>query len=130
MGTLGLTPRQHELLTYLASQRVCPTMPQMADAIRSSKGGVHGMLTRLERSGYIRRLPRRVRAIEVIRQPLASRPKTLEERLAAARAWHISMKPYFDDLYGPPIRAAVDSYPFRSHRTCAEWIEPEMADAA
>lgn len=125
MGTLGITPRQHELLTYIVGQRVCPTYPQMADAIRSSKGGVHGMLTRLELAGYVRRIPSRVRAIEVIRQPGASRPTTAADRLAAARAWRIRMKPYFDDLYGPSIRAAADSYPFANHRTCAEWTEPE-----
>lgn len=129
MATLGITPRQHALLSYIAAQPVCPTYPQMAKAIGSSKGGVHGMMMRLELAGYVRRLPNRVRAIEVIRQPAPGQPMSLSERRVAARAWRVAMKPYFDELYGVPT-AATDPHPFRSHRTCADWIEPELAHAA
>ena len=31
----------------------------------------------------------------------AIRPNNREDRLAAARAWHLAMKPYFDAIYGP-----------------------------
>lgn len=115
----AITPRQHELLTYIIGQPVCPSFPQMARAIQSSRGGVHSMLGRLERAGFIRRLPRRHRAIEAIRQPKGA-PRSIEERLTAARARRVAMKPFFDGLYGAAPTATREPYPFRGHRTLAE----------
>ena len=67
-----ITPRQHQLLVYIDKHSredgYCPSMREMAAAIGlKSVGAVHDMLARLERRGFIRRLPRCSRSIEVIR---------------------------------------------------------------
>ena len=69
-----LTSKQHELLTYI-SQRlkesgVSPSFDEMKDALNlRSKSGIHRLITALEERGFIRRLPHRARALEVLRLP-------------------------------------------------------------
>ncbi len=55
-----MTPRQHELLTFIRSQieetGVCPSFQEMADAIgNASKHGVHRMVECLVADGYLLR---------------------------------------------------------------------------
>ncbi|SMF69917.1 repressor LexA [Tistlia consotensis] len=69
-----LTRKQHELLTYLqkylADHGVSPSFDEMRDALGlKSKSGIHRLITGLEERGFIRRLPHRARAIEVLRLP-------------------------------------------------------------
>ncbi len=69
-----MTHRQHELLSYianrLASTGVAPSYDEMKDAIGlKSKSGIHRLVTALEERGFIRRLPHRARALEVVRIP-------------------------------------------------------------
>lgn len=69
-----LTPKQHELLNFIrrsmAGTGVAPSYEEMAAAINVvSKSGVHRLIVQLEKRGFIRRLPHRARAIEVIRIP-------------------------------------------------------------
>ena len=69
-----LTRKQSELLTYI-SQRlgesgVSPSFEEMKDALElKSKSGVHRLISALEERGFIRRLPNRARALEVLRVP-------------------------------------------------------------
>lgn len=69
-----LTRKQHELLCYindrLAETGVSPSFEEMKEALDlKSKSGVHRLISALEERGFIRRLPNRARALEVLRMP-------------------------------------------------------------
>ncbi|HEU4651614.1 MAG TPA: transcriptional repressor LexA [Croceibacterium sp.] len=69
-----LTAKQHELLLYiqrkLEETGISPSFEEMKDALDlKSKSGVHRLISALEERGFIRRLPNRARALEVLRQP-------------------------------------------------------------
>ena len=69
-----LTRKQLALLQYIdrfiASSDVSPTYDEMKDALGlKSKSGIHRLITNLEERGYLRRLPYRARALEIIKHP-------------------------------------------------------------
>src|SRR6201990_92932 len=69
-----LTRKQFELLKFiherLKESGVPPSFDEMKDALDlRSKSGIHRLITALEERGFIRRLPNRARAIEVIKLP-------------------------------------------------------------
>ena len=69
-----LTKKQFELLRFiherLKESGVPPSFDEMKDALDlRSKSGIHRLITALEERGFIRRLPNRARAIEVIKLP-------------------------------------------------------------
>jgi repressor LexA len=69
-----LTRKQHELLVYindyLAKSGISPSFDEMKDALDlKSKSGIHRLITGLEERGFLRRLPHRARALEVLRMP-------------------------------------------------------------
>jgi repressor LexA len=108
-----LTRKQLELLRFiherLTESGVPPSFDEMKDALDlRSKSGIHRLITALEERGFIRRLPNRARAIEVIKQPDsygASRargftPSVIEGNLGRVRA------PSEDDS-GRPVAVPV-----------------------
>ena len=69
-----LTRKQHELLLFiqdrLAKSGVSPSFEEMKEALDlKSKSGVHRLIGALEERQFIRRLPNRARALEVLRLP-------------------------------------------------------------
>jgi repressor LexA len=69
-----LTRKQHELLRFIHERvretGVPPSFDEMKDALDlKSKSGIHRLITALEERGFIRRLPNRARALEVLRLP-------------------------------------------------------------
>ena len=67
-----LTRKQSELLlyinSYLANEGLSPSFDEMKDALGlKSKSGIHRLISGLEERGFIRRLPHRARALEVLR---------------------------------------------------------------
>ncbi len=69
-----LTRKQHDLLTFidqrLAKDGVSPSFEEMKDALAlKSKSGVHRLINALEERAFIRRLPNRARALEVLKMP-------------------------------------------------------------
>ncbi len=69
-----LTRKQHELLMFIQERLkeagVPPSFDEMKDALDlKSKSGIHRLITALEERGFIRRLPNRARALEVIKMP-------------------------------------------------------------
>ncbi|WAC26174.1 transcriptional repressor LexA [Ancylobacter sp. SL191] len=69
-----LTRKQHELLLFiderLKRDGVPPSFEEMKEALDlRSKSGIHRLITALEERGFIRRLPNRARALEVLRLP-------------------------------------------------------------
>jgi repressor LexA len=69
-----LTRKQQELLLFvhrrLEADGVSPSFDEMKDALNlKSKSGIHRLITGLEERGFIRRLPHRARALEVLKLP-------------------------------------------------------------
>ena len=69
-----LTKKQHQLLIFinqrLAATGVAPSFDEMKDALNlRSKSGIHRLISGLEERGFIRRLPHRARALEVVKLP-------------------------------------------------------------
>lgn len=69
-----LTAKQHELLLFihrrLEDSGISPSFEEMKDALDlKSKSGVHRLISALEERGFIRRLPNRARALEVVKMP-------------------------------------------------------------
>jgi repressor LexA len=75
-----LTRKQYELLVYverrLNETGVSPSFEEMKDALGlRSKSGIHRLITGLEERGFIKRLPHRARALEIIRLPENMEPR-------------------------------------------------------
>jgi len=93
-----LTVKQHELLLFihgrLAETGVSPSFEEMKDALDlKSKSGVHRLVGALEERQFLRRLPNRARALEVMRMPEDASPvgrsasaRASVSQIAAARA--------------------------------------------
>jgi repressor LexA len=69
-----LTAKQHELIRFIQQRLeetgISPSFEEMKEALDlKSKSGVHRLISALEERGFLRRLPNRARALEVIRQP-------------------------------------------------------------
>lgn len=86
-----LTRKQHELLSFiqvrLEESGISPSFEEMKEALDlKSKSGVHRLISALEERGFIRRLPNRARALEVLRQPdsAVSKPALAREPVAAS----------------------------------------------
>lgn len=84
-----LTRKQHELICFindrLDDSGVSPSFEEMKDALAlKSKSGVHRLISALEERGFLRRLPNRARALEVLKMP---------ERAEAKRAGTAAPKP-------------------------------------
>lgn len=80
-----LTRKQFELLRFinerLKEAGVPPSFDEMKDALDlRSKSGIHRLITALEERGFIRRLPNRARAIEVIKLPESATPTASARR--------------------------------------------------
>lgn len=89
-----LTRKQQELLLFihhrLGRGGVSPSFDEMKEALHlRSKSGIHRLITGLEERGFIRRLPHRARALEVVRLPeglVAAAPPEAVAGLMAPRA--------------------------------------------
>jgi repressor LexA len=73
-----LTRKQHELLCFihdrLAATGVSPSFEEMKEALDlRSKSGVHRLISALEERSFIRRLPNRARALEILKMPERAR---------------------------------------------------------
>ncbi len=69
-----LTRKQHELICFISDRLnetgVSPSFEEMKEALDlKSKSGVHRLISALEERQFIRRLPNRARALEVLRMP-------------------------------------------------------------
>lgn len=88
-----LTRKQHELLLFinerLGETGVSPSFEEMKEALDlKSKSGVHRLIGALEERQFLRRLPNRARALEVVRLPEDAAPLRSASitDIAAARA--------------------------------------------
>lgn len=74
-----LTRKQHELICFINDRLhdtgVSPSFEEMKEALDlKSKSGVHRLISALEERQFIRRLPNRARALEVLRMPERAEP--------------------------------------------------------
>jgi repressor LexA len=74
-----LTRKQHELLLFiherLKESGIPPSFDEMKEALDlASKSGIHRLITALEERGFIRRLPNRARALEIVKLPDSMAP--------------------------------------------------------
>ena len=69
-----LTKKQHDLLIFIDSrlkkEGVCPSYEEMCSFLGlHSKSGIHRLITSLEQRGFIKRLPNKARALEILTLP-------------------------------------------------------------
>lgn len=86
-----LTRKQHDLIRFiqerLEENGISPSFEEMKEALDlKSKSGVHRLVSALEERGFIRRLPNRARALEILKLPEASVKPRASELVAAAAA--------------------------------------------
>jgi len=107
-----LTSKQHELLNFihdrLSKTGVSPSFDEMREALDlKSKSGVHRLISALEERQFIRRLPNRARALEVVRMPevAAAAPVAARPVLPAAANDTIEIPLHGRIAAGTPIEA-------------------------
>ena len=84
-----LTAKQRELLIFikqrLGETGISPSFDEMREALElKSKSGVHRLISALEERGFIRRLPNRARALEVLKMPEVNAPRPASRQLQPA----------------------------------------------
>ncbi|MCK8778673.1 transcriptional repressor LexA [Rhizobium sp. NTR19] len=110
-----LTRKQQELLLFIHERMkesgVPPSFDEMKDALDlASKSGIHRLITALEERGFIRRLPNRARALEVIKLPEAYSPSMQPRRGFSPSVIEGSLgKPSASTASAKPAPAAADN---------------------
>ena len=85
-----LTAKQHELLHFiqqrLDASGISPSFEEMKEALGlKSKSGIHRLISALEERGFLRRLPNRARALEVLKLPEAAKAATRGDNVLPLR---------------------------------------------
>jgi repressor LexA len=106
-----LTRKQHELLMFIHERvresGIPPSFDEMKDALDlKSKSGIHRLITALEERGFLKRMEKRARALEIIRLPenIADTQRPATSRSQAMRANHAARHGR-----GGETRAPIDS---------------------
>jgi repressor LexA len=103
-----LTQKQKDLLLFIHDRMqqsgVPPSFDEMKDALDlKSKSGIHRLIMALVERGFIRRLPNRARAIEVIKLPENSQPAPgAPKRMGFQPSVIEGSKPRQPELHAPP----------------------------
>ena len=107
-----LTAKQHKLLNFihdrLSATGVSPSFDEMREALDlKSKSGVHRLISALEERQFIRRLPNRARALEVVRMPeiAAAAPAAMKPVVPTAANDTIEIPLHGRIAAGTPIEA-------------------------
>jgi repressor LexA len=93
-----LTRKQHELICFihdrLEETGVSPSFEEMKEALDlKSKSGVHRLISALEERGFIRRLPNRARALEILKMPERGEVVKLAKKAPPVEAPQPSQQP-------------------------------------
>lgn len=113
-----LTRKQHELLMFIHERMkesgIPPSFDEMKDALDlASKSGIHRLITALEERGFIRRLPNRARALEVIKLPdsmnptLGGRKARFEPAVIEGNLGKVAAPPARGEDYARPVSVPV-----------------------
>lgn len=111
-----LTEKQYNLLMFInkinRETGKCPSFDEMKEAIGlKSKSGIHALITSLEERNFIRRLPHKARAMEVIRMPRFKPQAIIEEekkREEALQNGAVQIPLYGKIAAGVPIEAIAN----------------------
>ena len=112
-----LTSKQHELLNFihdrLSATGVSPSFDEMREALDlKSKSGVHRLISALEERQFIRRLPNRARALEVVKMPEIATPSAAPRPATIAANDTIEIPLHGRIAAGTPIEALQGSEGF------------------
>lgn len=124
-----LTAKQHELLHFiqqkLDTSGISPSFEEMKEALGlKSKSGIHRLISALEERGFLRRLPNRARALEVLKIPEAAKAAPARENVVPLRKSPPAMRPIAaNDIIEVPlhgkIAAGVPIEAFEDHSNLA-----------
>lgn len=124
-----LTAKQHELLHFiqqrLDASGISPSFEEMKEALGlKSKSGIHRLISALEERGFLRRLPNRARALEVLKVPEAARTPVRNDNVVPLRKPAPALKPIAaNDVVEVPlhgkIAAGVPIEAFEDHNQLA-----------
>lgn len=111
-----LTEKQYNLLMYINKVNretgQCPSFDEMKDAIGlKSKSGIHALINSLEERNFIRKLPHKARALEVIRLPRFKPQAVIDEEKKREQALHngsVQIPLYGKIAAGTPIEALAN----------------------
>ncbi len=111
-----LTNKQYELLMFIHERiretGVPPSFDEMKDALDlKSKSGIHRLVTALEERGFLRRLEKRARALEIVRLPenASDGVRPAATRGQAQRLVHSGARPRADNRIPADTRQATNS---------------------
>ncbi|QPD00080.1 transcriptional repressor LexA [Qipengyuania soli] len=112
-----LTAKQHELIRFIQQKLeetgISPSFEEMKEALDlKSKSGVHRLISALEERGFIRRLPNRARALEVVKLPedavtSSSRPRAANDAVIAAAAPRAPAPAPANDIIDVPLHGRI-----------------------
>lgn len=107
-----LTRKQHELICFIADRLaetgVSPSFEEMKEALDlKSKSGVHRLISALEEREFIRRLPNRARALEVLRMPERGERKPAKATKPAAPSAPASLPMPANDVVEIPLHGRI-----------------------
>lgn len=124
-----LTAKQHELLHFiqqrLDASGISPSFEEMKEALGlKSKSGIHRLISALEERGFLRRLPNRARALEVLKVPEAAKAPVRNDNVVPLRKPAPALKPIAaNDIIEVPlhgkIAAGVPIEAFEDHNQLA-----------
>lgn len=111
-----LTEKQYNLLMFINKVNretgKCPSFDEMKDAIGlKSKSGIHALITSLEERNFIKRLPHKARAMEVVRLPRFKPQSVIDEerkREEALANGSVQIPLYGKIAAGTPIEAIAN----------------------
>ena len=110
-----LTSKQHELLLFiqkkLEDSGISPSFEEMKEALDlKSKSGVHRLISALEERGFLRRLPNRARALEVLKNPedvTAKAIKPANDPVSRVVAPPQQLRPVANDIVEIPFHGKI-----------------------
>ena len=108
-----LTRKQHELICFihdrLEESGVSPSFEEMKEALDlKSKSGVHRLISALEERKFLRRLPNRARALEVLRMPERAEPARKTTATTAAAPANVRNLPQpANDVIEIPLHGRI-----------------------
>ena len=134
-----LTKKQFELLKFidgrLKETNVAPSYDEMKDALAlKSKSGIHRLIKALEERGFIRRLPHRARALEILRMPEAAAGALGADQNGAARIirpdFRRGARPGLEAIAGKPSAAETLDIPLHGRIAAGTPIEALQEEGA
>ncbi len=107
-----LTRKQHELICFIADRLketgVSPSFEEMKEALDlKSKSGVHRLISALEEREFIRRLPNRARALEVLRVPERGETKKVAAKTEQSKPAPSVLPPPANDVVEIPLHGRI-----------------------